>query len=605
MNPSDTLRKRISRVDSHEKWVKSLPKTKVPRFRRQPVRLPKGGIFDTTRGKNAIRNAREYFKKRWNRYKYPKKTGLGKGPNKTGVGKDTPDVTRRVYTDAEGKEPLEPEDPVAEPLQDGEMEGQIRDPLEAPEGSSPQEIDDWNEMLSDEHEVLDGLTKEQMDDIAADTVGDGAADSVAGGAGEVGAGGAGEAGAGAAGEAGAGAAGGVGEVGAGVGESIGAEVATSTAVEVLGAGAVAVGGAFLGALGPVGMLWSAGDSYIKLSEYFRKESMKRYVEESHIANRGAHPGIGLYEPDVQKYEAFKRDTLPGLLAGPLTHDIGEKLSSMSQEKLMQYLDLGGVGYHGVTPEQFKAYLPALNYMGTHYNEFGYDSVDAMTKDLHRSGYVDKYNEGLRLHDLNTFIHKNMSTYKDPAASKPIEPTEQPAPNPGNDHGSTQPVPQPGPQPGPRPGPNPSTDTGPGPVGSDDFFGSRGSGSNPNKKPRTGPEAPPTGPTKSNFPGPETTGSQSDPGPTEATGPASAYPVDFSGAQFSNPGSQGAAGGGNDSEVREKRQETLLDRLSRHLSHGERVMLHQGRWYYPNSMRATTQEGLVTASLLRNKRRKLK
>lgn len=112
--------------------------------------------------------------------------------------------------------------------------------------------------------------------------------------------------------------------------------------------------------------------------------------------------------------------------------------------------------------------------------------------------------------------------------------------------------------------------------------------------------PPAGGGGSSFPAPSTSPNTNDtkPGPNKSDRLVSAYPVNIS----TEASDDASAPGGGASEP--EPDHSLLDRLVRHMSAGDRALLHRGRWHYPDRMLSTDQTGLIAIDVLRKKRQRL-
>lgn len=198
-----------------------------------------------------------------------------------------------------------------------------------------------------------------------------------------------------------------GEAGAEAGGEAGEEILTEAGIELGGeaVGGSAVAGVLGGALAEVGLLVGIGAGYVEMMDYLEKKGNEDYAKESDVANAGGSPGLGYTDSTATAEKDFRTNMIPRLQKNPITKEIGDKLSSMRPEKLMQYMGLGGVGYHGLTIGEFNTYMPVLEYMAANPLEFGYHKASEMS--LGKSGLDNAVNEGLRMKDIHGFMFNNL------------------------------------------------------------------------------------------------------------------------------------------------------------------------------------------------------
>jgi hypothetical protein len=205
-----------------------------------------------------------------------------------------------------------------------------------------------------------------------------------------------------------------GEIGGEVGGEIGGELAGEIAGEAAAGAGAELGAGFLMALGPLGdafALVGIGEMYIQLTDYFHKQSMEREHEEMIATERGPNPSVGYEQSEKDAHDAFRREILPRIMKNPILSQIGTKMNSMSMEKLMHYVGIDqplNKQKSRMSMKQWESILPVFDYIAKNPTEFGYQNVNEIN--LTKSGFDDVYNEGTRLSDIGSFMHKVMTSH---------------------------------------------------------------------------------------------------------------------------------------------------------------------------------------------------
>ncbi len=206
-----------------------------------------------------------------------------------------------------------------------------------------------------------------------------------------------------------------GEVGGEIGGELGGELAGEAVGEAAAGVGAELGSGFLLALGPLGdafALVGVGEMYIQLTDYFHKKSQEREHNEMVATERGPHPSVGYEQSEKDAHDAFRRDVLPRIMKNPILSQIGTKMNSMSMEKLMHYVGIDqplNKQKSRMSMKQWESILPVFDYIAKNPTEFGYQNINEIK--LTKGGFDDVYNEGTRLSDIGTFMHKVMTSHK--------------------------------------------------------------------------------------------------------------------------------------------------------------------------------------------------
>ena len=451
----------------------------------------------------------------------------------------------------------------------------------------------------------------------------------------------------------------LGEAGAEAGAELGAEAGSSVLGEIAGAAGTAAG-AFAEVLGPALLAAGIAGGYAELLHYLDDKAEDKYVQESRVNQAGPDPDISYLEgvEDIQERK-FREVMIPQLLANPLTHVDGLKMQGMTQSKLMQYMGIDQSEdeklQYGIDPKILYDYMPALNYMATHTQEFGYTDIGQMSAALKRTGVDDQYNEGLRGVDVYKFLGDNikMKAFLDDfhkrkqeeradeiekeklenqrkqqeyekeraqtaegtgAHDLPVIPGTDLHPIfmpgfgdgalPGTPGDSSGKVPYVGPAESSTPETSspvdpPADSESPSEPQSDPPAESPAEPpAEPQVSPPAGPPArPPAGPPASNFPGPKPPTEEPAPGP-DPSSDSSQYPINLPNNTPTSDDTGGGGGSGGETP-------SILDRMVNHLSKRDKALLHSGVWYYPNASKTVDQDGLLAMDYVRQKRQRLK